>query len=72
MIIEVLPRVSLPSLMLPMSMAVVLLLVGGWLPLFALLLMVQAVGLFLVVLVFGMGFLRGVVFLPWPRRALES
>jgi hypothetical protein len=72
MTIERLPRVSLPSLTLPMSRAVVLLLVGSWLPLFVLLVMVQLVGLFLVVPAFGMGFQRGVVLLSWSRRELVS
>ena len=69
-IIEMLPRVSLASLTLPMPMAAVLLLVGSWLSLFVLLVMVQLVGLFLVVLAFGMGFLRGVVLLLGSRRVL--
>ena len=63
---EMLPRVSLLSLMLPMSTAVVLLLVRSWLPLFLRLVMVQLVGLFLAVLACGMGFLRGGVLLLWP------
>ena len=69
-IIEMLPRVSLASLTLPMPMAAVVLLVGSWLSLFVLVVMVQLVGLFLVVLAFGMGFLRGVVLLLGSRRVL--
>ena len=69
-IIEMLPRVSLASLTLPMPMAAGLLLIGSWLSLFVLLVMVQLVGLFLVVLAFGMGFLRGVVLLLGSRRVL--
>ena len=65
MIIEMLPRVSLLSLMLPMSTAVVLLPVRSWLPLFLRLVMVQLERLLLVVLACGMGFLRGVVSLVW-------
>ena len=68
--IEMLPRVSLASLTLPMPMAAVLLLVGSWLSLVVLVVMVQLVGLFLVVLAFGMGFLRGVVLLLGSRRVL--
>jgi len=66
MIIERLSRVSLLSLILPMSMAVVLLLVRSWLTLFLRLVMVQLEKLLLVVLACGMGFLRGVVLLLWP------
>ena len=69
-IIEMLPRVSLASLTLPMPMAAVVLLVGSWLSLFVLVVMVQLVGLFLVVLAFGMGFLRGAVLLLGSRRVL--
>jgi len=69
MIIEMLPRVSLLSLMLTMSTAVVLLLVRSWLLLFLRLVMVQLVKLFLVVLACGMGLLRGVVLLLWSMSS---